>query len=76
MPQVNGKYVLPEDASPEWRALYEAGEDMILLEYMVFLTPSQRILFHNQLRDHILATRAGSAYAKDYDPKFQSVWPF
>jgi hypothetical protein len=42
--QMNGKYVCPADATPEWRAAYEAGIDMSLIEENLKKTPWQRLL--------------------------------
>jgi hypothetical protein len=42
--QINGKYVMPPDASPAWRTAYEAGIDMSLIEANLQKTPWERLL--------------------------------
>jgi len=42
--QMNGKYVMPPDAGPAWRAAYEAGIDMALIESNLQKTPWERLL--------------------------------
>ena len=42
--QINGKYVMPADAGPAWRAAYEAGVDMSLIEENLRKTPWERLL--------------------------------
>jgi hypothetical protein len=42
--QINGKYVMPPDAGPAWRAAYEAGVDMSLIEANLRKTPWERLL--------------------------------
>jgi len=41
--QMNGKYVMPPDAGPAWRAAYESGTDMAELEDNLRLTPYERL---------------------------------
>lgn len=41
--QMNGKYVMPPDAGPAWRAAYEAGIDMSLIEDNLKLSPWERL---------------------------------
>jgi hypothetical protein len=52
--QINGAYVCPEDAGPEWRAAHEAGIDMSLIEHALELTPEQRLAEHQEVRDFFL----------------------
>ena len=47
----SGNYVCPPDAGPAWRAAYEAGCDMEHLEANLRLTPEQRLLKHDKLRN-------------------------
>jgi hypothetical protein len=42
--QMNGKYVMPPNAGPAWRAAYEAGIDMSLIELNLRKTPWERLL--------------------------------
>ncbi|HEX4266071.1 MAG TPA: hypothetical protein VH597_17175 [Verrucomicrobiae bacterium] len=42
--QINGKYVMPPDADPAWRAAYDAGVDMSLIEENLKKTPWERLL--------------------------------
>ena len=44
--QINGKYVMPPDAGPAWRAAVEAGIDMSLIEHSLTLTPEERLQEH------------------------------
>ena len=46
--QINGKYVLPPEAGPVWRAAYEQGEDMSLLEENLRLSPWERLLANDR----------------------------
>jgi hypothetical protein len=52
--RINGTYVCPPDAGPEWRAAYAAGIDMSLIEHALELTPEQRLAEHQQVRDFFL----------------------
>ena len=56
--QINGRYVCPPDAGPEWRAAHEAGIDMSLIEHMLELTPAQRLEEHQQVLDFLLEIQA------------------
>ena len=49
--QMNGKYVMPPDAGPAWRAASEYGFDMSLIESSLQLTPEQRLAEHQQVID-------------------------
>lgn len=42
--QMNGEYVMPPDAGPAWRAAFEAGMDMSLIEENLMRDPWQRLL--------------------------------
>ena len=42
--QINGKYVMPPDAGPAWRAAVEMGYDMTLIECNLEMSPWERIL--------------------------------
>ena len=42
--QMNGEYAMPPDAGPAWRAAFEAGMDMSLIEENLSRTPWQRLL--------------------------------
>ncbi|MEO5802485.1 MAG: hypothetical protein ABIR24_03080 [Verrucomicrobiota bacterium] len=42
--QMNGAYPVPADAGPAWRAAYESGIDMSLLEESLRRTPWERLL--------------------------------
>lgn len=52
--QMNGKYVMPPDAGPAWRAAAEAGIDMSLIESALKLTPEQRLAEHQQVINFLL----------------------
>jgi hypothetical protein len=62
--QINGKYVCPRDAGPEWRAAMKAGIDMSLIETELELTPEQRLNQHQRTLDFMLEIKdAGSSNA-------------
>lgn len=42
--QINGKYVMPPDAGPAWRAAVEMGMDMSLIEQNLEISPWERLL--------------------------------
>jgi hypothetical protein len=64
--QMNGKYVVPPDAGPEWRAAVEAGIDMSLVEASLALTPEERLAEHQQVLDFLLAVQeAGQSHAAE-----------
>ena len=52
--QMNGKYVMPPDAGPAWRAAMESGFDMSLIEESLKLTPEQRLAEHQQVIDFLI----------------------
>ena len=41
---MNGKYVMPPDAGPAWRAAFAAGTDMALIEENLKRSPWERLL--------------------------------
>jgi hypothetical protein len=43
MEELDMGYVYPPDAEPAWRAAYEAGVDMALLEENLSKTPAERL---------------------------------
>jgi hypothetical protein len=62
--QMNGKYVMPPDAGPAWRAAVEYGFDMSLVEDALRMTPAQRLAEHQQVIDFLLEIQAaGSSHA-------------
>lgn len=52
--QINGKYVMPPDAGPAWRAAHEYGFDMSLIEASLKLTPEQRLAEHQEVINFLL----------------------
>jgi len=42
--QMNGKYLMPPDAGPAWRAAFASGIDMSLIEENLNRTPWERLL--------------------------------
>ncbi|HEX3720301.1 MAG TPA: hypothetical protein VH595_20305 [Verrucomicrobiae bacterium] len=62
--QMNGAYVMPPDAGPEWRAAFAAGIDMSLIEDALALTPEERLAEHQQVIDFLLNVQeAGQSHA-------------
>jgi hypothetical protein len=62
--QINGKYVMPHDAGPAWRAAHEYGFDMSLVEASLELTPEQRLAEHQQVINFLLEVQeAGQSHA-------------
>jgi hypothetical protein len=55
--QINGKYVMPSDAGPAWRAAHEAGIDMSLIESALRMTPEERLAEHQQVIDFLLSVQ-------------------
>lgn len=55
--QMNGKYVMPPDAGPAWRAAADYGFDMSLVEESLKLTPEQRLAEHQQVIDFLIELR-------------------
>jgi hypothetical protein len=61
--QMNGQYVMPPDAGPAWRAAYEAGIDMSLIEDALQLTVQQRLEEHQQALNLVFKIRhAGTRF--------------
>jgi hypothetical protein len=61
--QMNGKYVMPLDAGPAWRAAHAAGIDMSLIEDALKMTPAQRLEEHQQVIDFLLEVQeAGQSH--------------
>ncbi len=52
--QISGQYSLPPNAGPAWRAAYEAGLDMSLVEAALGLTAEERLVEHQQVLDFLL----------------------
>ena len=46
--QLHAGYVCPPDAGPAWRAAYDEGIDMALIEDTLRLTPWERLLQHDR----------------------------
>jgi hypothetical protein len=62
--QINGKYVMPPDAGPAWRAAHEHGFDMSLVEASLGLTPEERLAEHQQVINFLLEVQeAGQLHA-------------
>ena len=55
---MNGEYAMPPDAGPAWRAAYEAGIGMSLIEHALTLTPEQRLAEHQQVLDFLIQVQA------------------
>ena len=49
--QMNGKYVMPPDATPAWREACEYGFDMSLIEDALRKTPEERLDAHQHALD-------------------------
>jgi hypothetical protein len=62
--QINGKYVMPPDAGPEWRAAAAAGIDMSSLEHTLQLTPAERIAEHELVLKTLLQIQAAGEAAR------------
>jgi len=56
--QMNGKYMMPPDAGPAWRAAVEFGFDMSLVEESLRLTTEERIEQHQGALDLALQLMA------------------
>ena len=62
--QMNGKYAMPPDAGPAWRAAHEYGFDMTLLEASLKLKPEERLAEHQQVINFLLEVQeAGRLHA-------------
>ena len=62
--QMNGKYLMPPDAGPAWRAAAEYGFDMSLIEASLKLTPEQRLAEHQQVINFMIEVQeSGQAHA-------------
>ncbi|HUA67756.1 MAG TPA: hypothetical protein VMA13_04340 [Candidatus Saccharimonadales bacterium] len=60
--QMNGKYVMPPDAGPAWRAAFDSGIDMSLIEGALKLTPAERLAEHQKVINFLLEIQeAGQA---------------
>jgi hypothetical protein len=62
--QMNGRYAVPPDAGPAWRAAHEAGLDMSLIEGSLKLTPEQRLAEHQQVIDFLLEVQVAECPSK------------
>jgi hypothetical protein len=61
--QMNGKYLMPPEAGPAWRAAFASGIDMSLIEDSLKMTPEQRLAEHQQVIDFLLEVqKAGQAH--------------
>jgi hypothetical protein len=61
---MNGRYAVPPDAGPAWRAAHEAGLDMSLIEGSLKLTPEQRLAEHQQVIDFLLEVQVAECPSK------------
>jgi len=62
--QMNGKSVMPPDASPAWREACEYGFDMSLVEASLRQTPEERLDAHQRALDLFLQVwEAGARHA-------------
>ncbi len=55
---LNRGYVCPENAGPDWRAAFENGVDMALLEDSLAMTPVERLAAHQQALSQALMIKA------------------
>ena len=55
--ELNGGYVCPPDAGPAWRAAFEAGVDMALLEEKLAMTPTERLEAHHRAINRVMRLR-------------------
>ena len=46
--RMNGKYLMPQDAGPAWRAAFASGIDMSLIEENLQRTPWERLLANDR----------------------------
>ena len=56
--QMNGVYVMPADAGPEWRAACEYGFDMSLVEDALKMSPEERLEAHQRALNLLLEIEA------------------
>ena len=64
--QLNGRYTLPPQTGPAWRAAHDAGLDMSLVESALQLTPEERLAEHQQVIDFLLEVQAaGQAHGPE-----------
>lgn len=56
--KMNGEYVMPPDAGPAWRAAFDYGFDMSLIEDALTKTPEQRLDEHQQKLNFLLEIEA------------------
>ena len=62
--QMNGKYVMPPDATPAWREASEFGFDMSLIEDALQKTPEERLDAHQHALDlALLLMETGEKHA-------------
>lgn len=52
--QLNRGYVCPPDAGPTWRAAFEVGVDMSLVEDALQMSPVERLRAHQRALNQIL----------------------
>ena len=55
--ELNRGYVCPADASPSWRAAWDYGFDMSLIEEALKRTPEERLEAHQRALDMIMELR-------------------
>jgi hypothetical protein len=64
--QINGAYAMPPDAGPAWRAAFEAGFDMSLIEYSLSLSPEQRLAENQQVANFLIQVQeAGGVHGTE-----------
>jgi hypothetical protein len=57
--RMNGSYVMPPDAGPAWRAAFESGIDMSLIEENLMRSPWERLLANDRALALVEALQQG-----------------
>lgn len=59
----------PEPTTDAWQAAIDYGIDVSQLEYLLTLTPHERLIRHNQALDLVRALRAAGTAHYGFDPR-------
>jgi hypothetical protein len=62
--------VTPDERTTAYQAAADYGIDMSQLEYLLTLTPLERVMRHDAARDFVIAAREAGILYYGFDPRY------